>query len=806
MKEFPIIKVVLALITGIILQKIFQFELSYTIGISFFLIFLQLVFSVIDKLSNLSLFRSLLFIFTFLFLSASYLNLRGIGQDEYPFSLGKIRKTLMYGTIENLELPEKTKFRFTLSADSLVSSDSLSVPIKIKILCRVYEDSTAKLMEIYNELALGNKIKAFGTFSKPAGERNPGEFDYAKYLRSKNISALFSIYEIEKIEIIDGSINRFGEFISELRIRIQKKISELSTEETAGLITGLLLADRSGIDYELREDFINAGVIHVLAVSGLHVGFIAFIFYIIFNRFNIYARYLLTIAGLIFFMILTGMPPSVFRATVMAVLLFFAFLFNRSYNSFNALAFAAFIILLTNPAEIFNPGFQLSFSAVLSILIFYPIFQKYIKQKNQNRTVRFILLFGAVSLAAQIGTLPFTLYYFHKISVIALIMNLFVIPIIAVIISVSIITLLVSLFSDWLAIIYASANNFFSEILFRLVSAGGSNELSFISVPEFSLLDILIFYFFAGIFFAAYKYFNSIISKFILMILVFLNIYVFVLLDDIDYFAEGRLTITAVDVGQGDAFLVKFPEGKTALIDAGNSNDYIDSGARIKSLLQKFRISKIDFGFVSHIDADHYGGFLTLIKEGLVETVFKPEVDSSSEKEIAFENFLRENSAQFVDYKKLILEFPNCRLYSLYNSSIFDEKKFDSNNRSGVIKISYGENSFLFTGDAEYEEEEELINLYGEFLKSNLLKVGHHGSKKGSSSNFLRKVNPDYALISAGYLNQFKHPSDEVLKRLIKEKIEILRTDLQGAVIIMSTGKKINVINWNNFKNRDALN
>ena len=806
MKDFPIIKVVPALITGIILEKIFHHELSILIGASIFLLLFQVIFTFFRALAKFTFVRSFSLLITFVFLGAAYLNLVEGQKDEYPFKSGKIRKAVLYGKIEELSLPQNDMLSLIVSSDSLSLPDSNTKRLNVSTLCKVYEDTTRKLLDVYKNLSLGNKIKVLGTFSKPASKRNPGEFNYEKYLRTENIPALFSVYDIENIDITSDEINSAKNFISELRFEIQKRIKKYSSKKTAGLITGLLLADRSGIDYEIREQFINAGVIHVLAVSGLHVGFIAFIFYLVFNRFNIYARYILTIAGLLLFMVTTGIPPSVFRATVMAILLLFTFIFNRSYNSFNALTLAAFIILLVNPEEIFNPGFQLSFSAVLSILIFYPLFQRFIKFHFQQKSIRYILLFLSVSLAAQIGTLPFTLFYFHKISVISLLMNLFVIPIIAVIISVAVITLFVSFFSSWLALIYGSANNFFSDLLFRIVASGGNNEFSFIYINEFSLLDVLIFYFFVTILFITFQYFHSVLSKSVLMILIFLNIYIFSLLDNKEYLPPKILSVAAIDVGQGDAFLVKFPNGKTALIDAGNRNEYYDSGKRIKTLLQKFDIDKIDFGFVSHIDADHYGGFLTLVKENLIGIIFKPETDSSSEKEKEFEYFLQKNNVKYMNYKKMIIKFPDTRLYSLINPASREFKRFDSNNRSGVIKICFGKTSFLFTGDAEFEEEERLIDIYGDFMKSNFLKVGHHGSKKGSSSQFINEVDPEYALISAGYMNQFRHPAKEVLSRLQAEDIRILRTDLNGAVIINSTGEKINFVNWKKFENRYALN
>jgi competence protein ComEC len=201
-------------------------------------------------------------------------------------------------------------------------------------------------------------------------------------------------------------------------------------------LKGILLADRGEIDFSTREKFVNAGVVHILAVSGLHVGFIVLIFIVISSRFNLYIRSAITIIGLLAFLMITNSPASVFRASLMGITLIITFMLNRKFNSYNALAIAALIILIIDPMELFNPGFQLSFSAVLSIVAIYPIFSNGIyKFGIKNKLIKWTLLFCSVSLAAQIGTLPFTILYFNKLSIIALFANLIVIPLVAVIVS-----------------------------------------------------------------------------------------------------------------------------------------------------------------------------------------------------------------------------------------------------------------------------------------------------------------------------------------------------------------------------------
>src|SRR5690606_26880313 len=148
-------------------------------------------------------------------------------------------------------------------------------------------------------------------------KRNPGEFDYNKYLRNNGISGLLTCYETKNIKIINSRKNFFKSIIFDIRKSIDNSITELHSPKTAGLLRGLLLGDRSGIDYQTKTEFINTGVVHVLSVSGLHTAFIAFILYIILGRFSLYLRSILTIAGIFIFMFLTGVPSSVFRSAIM---------------------------------------------------------------------------------------------------------------------------------------------------------------------------------------------------------------------------------------------------------------------------------------------------------------------------------------------------------------------------------------------------------------------------------------------------------------------------------------------------------
>ncbi len=601
---------------------------------------------------------------------------------------------------------------------------------------------------------------------------------------------------METLTILDTSENYFANTVFDIRKAINNKIKLLYGSPAEALLKGLLLGDRSDIDYQIKKYFMDTGVIHVLAVSGLHVGFISLIFLVLFARLGIVFQYIFTIIGIIFFLILTGGHPSVFRASVMAITYLIAKLTNRSTNGFNSIAIAALIILLLNPSELFNAGFLLSFSAVASILILYPVLSVKVKSLNVNKLLKNLLLFISVSLVAQLGTLPFTIVYFNKLSIVSLVANILVIPLIGFIVGLGILSLFVSLFSFWLASIFALANMMLIDFLYELVFQFGKQSFAFIPVYNFSVLDGIIFYIFLFVVFYSIKNFKSKVALIVVIISTIIILPIFLELDNSNLLPNAELSVAAIDVGQGDAILIKFPNNKTALIDAGNRSEYFDNGERvILPLLKSLEIDKLDYVFISHLDTDHFGGIISLIDLGIVKNLYKPFSDSSH-KEIVFENYLKKNNINFSYYSKQSLNIAGCKLYFLNDTTDTIYKSFDINNKSGIIKLVYGNTSFLFVGDLERKGEIYLVNKYGRFLKSDVLKVGHHGSKTSSSNAFLNFVKPKVGIISAGLLNKFHHPSKSVLRRLKMNKIEIRRTDFEGAIILASNGDSIRNINW----------
>ncbi|MGE5351788.1 MAG: DNA internalization-related competence protein ComEC/Rec2 [Acidobacteriota bacterium] len=793
MKDYPVIRICLLFMGGIILQKLFAPGITVLfILASIFITLSLLIFKWKSSDSILILSSSIVI----LLLGAISFGLYKKDIKPYPFQVSRLKDVTLWGGISSIELKRDYEIRFLLKSDSVRFSNKI-YSLRVSVICQLRDEKKGSLDSVYEVIKPGQYVMLKGTFSKGRQRRNPGEFDYQNYLEERGISAVHTAFSTEDFSILfQAEKMPMEEIVFSARKSIDEAFNRLHTKNCASLLRGFLLADRSEVDGQVQNDFINTGVVHILAVSGSNVFLVIMIFTLLFGRFNVVVRYLLTLSGLFLFLIITGSSPSVVRAVVMGAVASVAFLTNRSYNVFNLLAIAAVVILAFNPGQLFDPGFQLSFSAVLSIVVIYPHLKSLLDRLNiKSATIYKLLLFISVTIAAQIGVLPFTLYYFGRVSVVSLPANIFVIPLSFLISAVGIFTLVLSSVASYPASTYAAMNNLFADVLISITHFLGNLRVSYLSISDFSLADLLISYTFLCGYFILIKRLDSLKAKAVTGVLCVLNIFLFCSLDNKSLLPERELSLMAIDVGQGDATLVKFPDNTTILIDAGPVSPYFDSGENtIYPAINRLGIDKIDYGFISHVDNDHYSGFISLIKKGVIRKIFKPRLDKNFPKDISLEQFLKESRIPILYYRKGSLKFGNARLYILNTEETGKSRSL--NDRSGVIKIVYGSTSFLFEGDAGKTEEGIMAEKYGDFLSSDLLKLGHHGSRYSSSYEMLKSVRPVYGLISAGLQNRFGHPSKETLERAGQFNIRLLRTDQEGAIILASDGDKIRKVTW----------
>ncbi|AXU65209.1 ComEC/Rec2 family competence protein [Clostridioides difficile] len=247
---------------------------------------------------------------------------------------------------------------------------------------------------------------------------------------------------------------------------------------------------------------------------------------------------------------------------------------------------------------------------------------------------------------------------------------------------------------------------------------------------------------------------------------------------------KSLLSIHMIDVGQGDSILVQTPTNKNILIDGGDE----DSENIIISYLRQKRIKTIDIIIATHPDSDHIGSLDNVIKKFNVSSIYMPEQSTDSE---AYQNLInsctdKNLSIQYL-YKNDVLNIDNnINIYVLSPSYIQEE----SNLNSIVFKLTFNDNSFLFMGDAEEENEKEILHSF-KLNNINFIKIGHHGSNSSSSLEFIKKISPDIAAISCGYKNQYGHPHRKVIDNLKQNHVSIYRTDRIGDIVFYSDGEII---------------
>ena len=794
MKNYLVIRIVLCFICGIILQQFI------TVGILLLAVvyFLTFVFYIISSRSLshnkrliISILINLLFILAGNYSSAISFS----GHQFYSENIEKENEFTLYGTIESIYLKSKSGLKFEINTDSAIAN-KLMLHRKVILLCNVKDENNKKLDSLYSCVSPGNKICATGTLIKGRLCRNPGEFDYNKYLRLYGITGIVNVYNSDDFKIVDNSKSRFADILFRIRKSIAEKLARYNDYDASSLMKGLLLADRSEMNEETKIEFVNAGVVHVLAVSGLNVEYVIILCIILLGRLSIYPKSFLTILCLILFLLITGIQASVFRAVLMSSIVIIGYISSRSTNVINSIAISALILLAFSPFYLYDPGFQLSYAAVFSMAVIYPYLHKRIENINSGILKIFAQLI-ALSLSAQIGTIPFTLYYFGKLSITSLAANLIVIPFIGILVGIGIASLISSYFSPFIAICYGNINSLLTRLLYFIVHISGGEDYSFIRIRNFSVYDSIVFYLLLFVLVYFYKRFTNTTARLLLIILLLSDYIVLSSFDNKDLLAKNELNVIMIDVGQGDSFLLRFPNGKSALIDAGEATVKFDNGRKIiLPLMNYLNIPVIDYAFVSHIDSDHYSGFVSLIQAGKIKRIYKPELDTSISRDIKFENFIRRHKIPLNYYNNMVIKIGNARVFVLNDRYMHFSKNNSNNDKSSLLKIIYGKNSFLFTGDLGKTAEKYYSSFYNVNLRSDVLKVSHHGSKYCSSLNILNYIKPDFALISAGLKNKFHHPSGEVMARLHLFNANILRTDKLGAVILRSDGNSVSEIKW----------
>lgn len=640
----------------------------------------------------------------------------------------------------------------------------------------------------------GKEVKIYGRLNIPKGKTNPGAFDYRNYLIQSKISAVV-FAKGENIKVKDGYKGNFAvKYGLALRDRIMEVINKSLPPSQASLLNAILLGYKSGLGENIEKMFRGAGLAHVIVVSGMHVGYILLGFIVFFRKLGVKRPFanIITILALWGYALITGFGPSVLRAVIMASMVLAGEIIKREPDVINSISFSAFLILLFNPALLFNVGFQLSFISTISIILFY----KNLKELLSMRMLpQYLTDVASLTLSAQLGVLPVTAFYFNEISLVGVVSNVLVAPVIGIITILGLVMAVLGQIHILLSQLTGLCNN--TLLSFVLFVSDKTSDLPFAAVRVItpSILFVVIYYIFILYFFwYKPKHKVKLLPKQNIIIWVSL---LFIVL--IKLFIPKGLEVVFLDVGQGDCAFIRTQEGKTMLIDGGgyiNRDDDSNTGDDIViPFLLDYGITKIDVVAVTHGHADHAQGLKPVLESFKVSNFIIPDVPVLD----GLEELLRvagEVGINVERCKKGDIIYLDKKTYFevLHPKGGFYIYESPLNNNSLVLKLYYEDVSILFTGDIEKEAEMMLLDDEAP-IGADILKVAHHGAATSTTLEFLQRVNPSVAVISVGR-NNFGHPSNEVLELLEKEGVLVLRTDMDGAVIVKSKGKKSKISNY----------
>lgn len=637
----------------------------------------------------------------------------------------------------------------------------------------------------------GRELVFEGVLQQPKGVRNPGGFDYRRYLAQKGVGAsVFSLaYAIEPGEGKKG--NMLVQTGLKIRQSIIAVIEKSLPRQQAGLLNGMLIGYREGLSDEVEEAFSNAGLTHIMAVSGANVAFLilplAFLFKMLKIR-KVVANGM-TIAFLVLFVLVTGFEPSVLRAVVMASILLIAAILYREPDTYAAIALSCMILLVASPCMLFNIGFQLSYGATLAIVMLYKNIKKLITVSFLPGWITDIL--GA-TIAAQLGVLPITLVYFNKISLIALIPNLLAVPMLELITILGMLMALLGQFSLAISQLIGYINNIFLSAVLYITKLASS--VPFATVKTVTPPIILSFAYYIVVWFLLwYKPLKKIVLKTRHTAIFLSFIALFILTGSLQ---PRQLEVVFLDVGQGDSAFIRTYTGKTVLIDGGGSTNpsrisRIGETTVLPFLLDS-GVGQLDVMIATHSHSDHIQGLNDVLKQMKVKKLIIPSLKDENGFEGLLQTAGSKNVAVLRCSKGETIRLDERTSMQVLNPEFECSADEDSlNNTSLVLRLCYEETEILFTGDAEAEVEDELTSK-AILLTADVIKIGHHGSSTSSGKAFLEKVSPQAAIISVGK-NNFGHPSTAVLDLLEQSKIKYFRTDECGAVVLKSNGRRIKI-------------
>jgi len=782
----PLLGIAFTFSLGILFGKIVNIPLFYAFGCTLIFVFLSILF-----IKSKTKFLIVVFL-GFFFLGALALK----GYDSVPkdhikniiqIDESSTKRILVQGRI--LNKPDKTKTHYNKDRQRFL------LAIKAVKAGRDWQPSSGILsVSVFKrrpDFQYGNEVILEGRLFLMRGATNPGQFDYRKFLERKKIFYGLKSKDKDFVKIIGhGFKNPITVFAYKAKESLKARIDKFIPAKEGLMLKAILLGERQDVDEDIKDTFMKTGTVHILSISGLHVGLLVFLFILLFKLARVPFKiqvFILTFL-LVSYCIMVGNRPSIIRSTIMILVFLFGRLLKREQDLLNSLAFSALAILFFRPQQLFDIGFQLSFLTVGSIIYFTPELEGVLikkRGKTKGKLNLYFLRAVSVSFCAWLGSALLVARYFNIVSPITVIANLFVIPLIFFILAISLTFLVFGVFSSTLAIIFSQTCTLGIQILLKIIAIFSQLPFSYFRIKSPAWLFIIGFYVFL-LLFVNRKHLRIKTKYFLIAGLVFVNCFVW---HKVLFKQESLLKITFLDVGKADAFVVQFPKGGTMLID-GAEGYGPDMGRLVVSrFLASEGINRIDMVVATHPHTDHIGGLATILKNFKVRYFVENGEKGRNRLYVTCQELIKQKGIK----KFIVQEGTDIKGFSGIEMRILNppDKKFHrTNDNSLVLRLKHKDFSVIFCGDIEERAARSLSLRQAEEMASTVLKVPHHGGSLGDAGReFIKRVNPEIAVISTGG----KKVSKSILLQLNALGINVYRTDALGAIRVSTDGENYRI-------------
>jgi competence protein ComEC len=635
-------------------------------------------------------------------------------------------------------------------------------------------------------LVPGERARATVRLSAVRPFRNPG--DAASRSQAREPPRILAVGRSDAVERLPDTGGPAPPWWLRVRLWIHAVIRRELPPVSGALLEGLVVGERRGLPPSLLADFRAAGVLHVLAISGFNVALVAGATFgalrlLAVPRRMAAALVLVTLAG---FALVVGAQASVLRATVMGGLFLTAILLGRETGTWNSLAAALIGLLLLEPGSLADPGLQLSFAATAGLLHLGPPIRAWLACWLPRPVAAAL----AVSAGAQLAVTPLTAVHWSQVSLLGVVANLVVVPLagaLTVLGSAALCVASVSETASHLAFQSAWALLVALRLVVRAAAAVPDAVVPVPAPPPLAVVAVT-----AALVWAPWAARTG--SRLAVGLMGALAVATTLA----GALPDGRLHILTLDVGQGEAVLVRAPDGHTLLVDTGGGGPgRLDRGERVVlPALRRAGVRRLTALALTHGDPDHAGGLASVLGGLPVEEVWVPAGTAEAPWQAAV---VESGVARRILGRGDRLWLGPVRLTVLHPSREEpgppDHPARATNHGSLVLRVDWGRAALLLTGDAEAAAEREVLAA-GLPVGASVLKVGHHGSRHASSAPFLAAVAPRIAVVSAGARNPFGHPSPAVLARLAQAGVAVYRTDVDGAVDVETDGERLWVRRW----------